>query len=337
MNKLKYLAFAPFLVMLGLLFSCENEVDINDDYEEISIVYALLDQSQTRHFVKFTKAFQTDGNVYLASNDATNSQYLPSELEIWMDEFSNGNYIRTIYLDTVLITNKEDGAFYFPNQLVYATPEGTLLNPDNEYKFKAKVKSTGNVVESSTFLVKDFSIVKPSSIVKTLNFSGNYSQSVQWRSAANGKLHELKIRFFYTDVPVSGPTTSHYVDWIFPQVRAQKTLGGETMDIEFVGSSFYGVLGNSIPAATNGLKRYSDSLQYIFSVADENFTIYMDVNKPSNSIVQERPAFSNIGNGLGIFASRYQKVRSFAGLTAPSLDSLYTGIYTSDLGFTDRP
>jgi hypothetical protein len=31
----------------------------------------------------------------------------------------------------------------------------------------------------------------------------------------------------------------------------------------------------------------------------------MDASGPSNSIVQERPSFSNIFNGIGLFTSRY--------------------------------
>jgi hypothetical protein len=35
----------------------------------------------------------------------------------------------------------------------------------------------------------------------------------------------------------------------------------------------------------------------------------MEVNEPTNSIVQEKPDYTNITNGLGIFSSRYRKIR----------------------------
>jgi hypothetical protein len=36
----------------------------------------------------------------------------------------------------------------------------------------------------------------------------------------------------------------------------------------------------------------------------------MEVNEPSNSIVQDRPEFTNIDNGTGLFSSRYKNTRT---------------------------
>jgi len=324
------------VVMLST--SCSNEVDINDDYKEISIVYGLLDQSESRHYVKFTKAFQTDGNVYLAAGDAANSQYKPDEIEMWMEEYGvSGNYIKSISMDTVLVTVKDSGAFYYPNQLIYATAEGVKLNQNRIYKLKAKIKSSGNVIEAETELVDDFTIDKPIYLIKYADFSGNYTKTIQWYSPKKGKLYQVVIRFFYTEVSSTGVQTSHFADWKLSQTRSQTTDGGEKMTYEFLGASFYNNLAAVIPPAEDGMKRWSDTLQYIVSVADENFTIYMDINAPSTSIVQEKPAYSNIANGFGIFASRYQKIRPFLGLNPKSLDSLINGTKTYKLGFEYRP
>jgi hypothetical protein len=105
----------------------------------------------------------------------------------------------------------------------------------------------------------------------------------------------------------------------------------------YIANSFYDIVASAIPPAQNGLKRYSDSLYYIVNVADENFTVYMDVNAPSASIVQERPAYSNISNGLGLFSSRYTKIRYFDGITQASLDTLIQSSKTYQLGFVERP
>ena len=45
-------------------------------------------------------------------------------------------------------------------------------------------------------------------------------------------------------------------------------------------------------------------LEITISAAEENFSLYLEVNEPSTSIVQDKPQFSNIENGLGIFSSR---------------------------------
>ena len=37
----------------------------------------------------------------------------------------------------------------------------------------------------------------------------------------------------------------------------------------------------------------------------------MEVNEPSSSIIQERPEYTNIVNGIGLFSCRYNKKRSY--------------------------
>jgi hypothetical protein len=57
-------------------------------------------------------------------------------------------------------------------------------------------------------------------------------------------------------------------------------------------------------------ERYTNDLDVIISVAAEELNTYMEVNEPSNSIVQDKPEYSNITNGIGIFSSRFKNVRT---------------------------
>jgi len=338
MHTFKKLYSIVLLFTIGFsLSSCENDVDLNTEYREVTIVYGLLDQSTDRQYIKITKAFQTDGDVLLAAKDPKNSMYDPNDLEVSLDEYYNDTYRKTIYLDSVMITNKDTGDFYAPNEIVYATPIGVYLDEDYEYRLEVKVKSTGNIIQSRTTLVHDFAVKRPSNFIKYANFAGNYNQVIEWVSPKNGLAQQLSIRFFYTDVPVSGPNKSNYCDFVFPLKRATNTGGGDKMQIEFSGASFYQNLAACIPLPEAGMKRYADSLFYMFVVADEDFTIYLDINGPSTSVVQERPAYSNVSNGVGLFSSRYNKIRYFKGLNPKSLDELIKGQYTYQLGFVERP
>ena len=338
MHTSKLVLSVILISLMGMFFaSCENEVDLNADYKEITIVYGLLNQAQDRQYVKITKAFQTEGDVFVAAKDPKNSIYDPKDLEVWLDEYDNDVFLKTIYLDSVMINNKDTGDFYSPNEIIYATPLGVKFNEDYNYHLSIKVKSTGNTIESRTKMIHDFTIIKPISLQTQASFVGNFKQTVSWNVAKNGVLHQFVIRYFYTDVPQSGSTSSHYVDLVFPTKRADPNALNEKMVIEFYGSSFYQNLEAKISLPEAGMKRYSDSLYYMFNVADEDFTIYLDINGPSNSVVQERPAYSNVTNGVGLFSSRFFKTRYFSSLNIKSLNELYSGQYTYKLGFVDRP
>ena len=54
-------------------------------------------------------------------------------------------------------------------------------------------------------------------------------------------------------------------------------------------------------------------MDFIFFGGGEDLITYTEVNKPSIGIVQKKPEFSNIKNGLGIFSSRY--ITTCSGIT----------------------
>jgi hypothetical protein len=74
-------------------------------------------------------------------------------------------------------------------------------------------------------------------------------------------------------------------------------------------------------------------VDYIFSVASDDLNTYMDVTEPSQSIIQERPSFSNIYNGIGLFASRYINEIDTLSLATSTLLELKTDTNTMNLGF----
>jgi len=58
------------------------------------------------------------------------------------------------------------------------------------------------------------------------------------------------------------------------------------------------------------------------TVGSEDLETYINVNKPITGIVQERPQFTNINNGIGLFSSRFKKIRFDYDLTSSTLDYL---------------
>jgi hypothetical protein len=59
----------------------------------------------------------------------------------------------------------------------------------------------------------------------------------------------------------------------------------------------------------------------------------MEVTEPSLSLVQEKPAFTNIVNGIGLFSSRYMKSSDSLDISQLTKDELKVNPHTRDLGF----
>ncbi len=312
-----------FWAFILLLFSsCETDFDVTAEYEDVTIVYGLLNQIDSVHHVKINKAFLGDGNLleYAAIEDSSTYQ---TELNVVLEEYDGDQVTRSFELDTTKITNKEEGVFYHPEQIIYTTGENdkVWLNENYEYRVIIENPETGKIITAETPLVKDFDINKPllnSTFHPTIHFPINdFNREVAWTSAENGKLYQMVIQFNYIEVTPQGDTAMRNIRWErFPDSRSNSTDGNENINKVFSNNEFYDWVTDKVPYENQEReneisKRYAETIDFEITVAAETLDTYIEVNKPSNSLIEYTPEFSNIENGLGLFSSRYQKTRSF--------------------------
>ena len=75
-----------------------------------------------------------------------------------------------------------------------------------------------------------------------------------------------------------------------------------------------------------------DAVEIILTAGNEDLNTYMQVNEPVTGIVTERPIFTNVNNGIGIFASKYStRVSTF--LSDGSMLEICAGQKTSGFKF----
>jgi hypothetical protein len=117
------------------------------------------------------------------------------------------------------------------------------------------------------------------------------------------------------------------------------TAGGEDMTTSFVGENYLQFIGSTIQSNPTGLvaRRALKTDIILVSASDDLYT-FIQVNAPSTGLIQEKPEFTNISNGLGIFSSRFNKPpysKALSTGTGGTLDSLACGRYTKTLKFLD--
>ena len=335
-----------FLLGALLSSSCNDELEVNAEWKDITVVYGILDQNDSIHYLKITKAFLGPGDALSFAKIADSSNY-PEKLDVRLEGWEiNSEYDstlkQTILFDTITITNKEEGdsIFYYPDQLVYQSVGETELNSNYIYKLFIKDNRTGKEVTAETQLVQKIgTITKPQPSPARASFIPGSRLQAEWTSAKGGKRYQLVARFFFLETKIADPSQQvlKYIDWvIFNDLKTENTDPGNRMTYSYSADIFYNVLGNKIPVDPS-VSRTAYQMEYIFTVAADDLNTYMEVTEPSYTIVQEKPPYTNIVNGIGIFSSRHDNTKDYpiiqTAFSQQTLDELKVNSNTYLLGF----
>lgn len=331
-----------FLSITAILFNaCSTDLDVKGDWKETMVVYGLLDQSKPKQYIKINKAFLGEGNA-LSFAQVKDSVQFVNALTVILEKVSTGDTFQFKPTSTI---PKDGGTFYGPNQTnaIYSGNStnlfGATLTTNSTYKLTIKNSETGTEVKATTKLVSDFgnfSLPTPSTSNFSLIIANNngYKFRVTWPSAANAKLYQLIMRFNYIDSTTSG-NVNQYIDKIFPETKTQTLAGGEVIEYSIVGQDYLQYIASQIDNYSGLWQRKPGNIELFAIAAGEELSTFIDVNKPSTGIVQEKPEYTNITNGLGIFSARYYKAAFSKPMSKSTIDSLSRGFRTCHLKFSN--
>lgn len=354
-----------FFLLSLFLSSCKNELDINADYKEIAIVYGLLDSKEGVQYIRISKNFLPETDALAAAKDAGQSLY-GEELSVHLYRYEGDKVMDTYTLTPDSSIRKNEGVFYTSPHILYkldATTNPLLADEVSQYVLKLENSKTGYIAQSKLMLIKasrgNISTPKiyyyPSSnpqvqfvTTQTNAYANPFSSEIITSKGA--KTYSFTIRLYYREKNNNtGIIESKYVDWKVQEQKASSINGGEKVQFVFNGELFYVNMGQLIPV-NDDVKRFADSLQFRYTAIDDNVDTYIETSKPGSGLLQEKPTFTNIKNGMGVFGARTTfSVTAYSpypvggttgdltvyscGMNPKSADSLARGIYTKKLHF----
>ena len=341
----------PFFSISLIFSSCSTDFELNAPYETIPVVYGLLDQSKDTQFVKINRSFLGYGNNvdYAAINDCTHFENVVAVLEEY-NEF--GNLIDNDTLKELMVGNLQPGIFYEDSQKVYyLETDNDSLKEENTYHLKVSVPDKGLNFDAETDLIKGtwlnfkFQTIlylagsgfKVADVDLATTEDGYLEQTLRWTTAERGKRYELMLRLHYTEVYNDLSEQEKYLEWNLGRQISVSSSGGEEMFKDVSGGSFFNFVETQLQNYENEdqvMKRVlgMDAIEIILTAGNEDLNTYMQVNEPVTGIVTERPIFTNVNNGIGIFASKYStKVSTF--LSDGSMLEICAGQKTSGFKF----
>jgi len=343
--------FPGTLILLVFVISCETDFDTTTNYEDITVVYGLLDRQQQTQFIKINKAFLSETDVLTYANDPDSLNY-PYPIDVYIQEINaNGDVVNTYEFDTTTVYDKEDGIFYSDEQILYkytapdppigyeevflggGFPVDTIplwLNSENTYKLFIKNSISGKEVTSETTLVSNFGLKLPflNLTVLTFEMEPNAYKKITWEVPFNASRFEFNMLFHYGEVRSGADTSYNYIQ-LSSNIVTTEEVESE-VSIYYYDDTFFTSCDHLIPyqdpaMEAEVLSRFSSFVEIKIAAAENNFANYLEINEPSTSIIQDKPQYSNIENGIGIFSGRsnYYNFKKISGPTGVKLSQYY--------------
>lgn len=344
MNTLmKKILYPIFITFIALLFqNCEPDFDIYADNRDITIAYALLDVHDSIHYVKVYKGFQSTGSPLDDAQNMENLYYF-DKITVTLEEYQGKELIQSIVLDTTTSIPRENGTFAAPQQLLYTNNIPFTLDPTATYKLKIVNNETGKVTEGKADIVNDFAIRYPYAMAP-MNLLAS-SAEIQFDAAVNATAYQVYFKFHYLEKKkATGEITRKTL--VRDLTSAGFVYAGNAQNGKYAKKfspyDFYKHLLNELEV-DESVVRYKDGAECIeveVWAGGSDYVKYLEVNKPSTSLVQDRleytnlicPTDENFVTSYGIFSSRTMKER-FYDMTNFSEDTLVMATRMRKLGF----
>lgn len=346
----KYIFIILGLVITLISFnSCKEDIELIGDYKETAVVYALLDQSESVHFLKINRAFIGPGNALEIAKIPDSSYF--QNLEGTIKEYVDDVLTNTWNLDDTIVNNKNtNGIFYAPTEKLYYFKGN--LNEDATYKLSVVInKNTSKEFEitGETKLVTNLASAQSSatSYFRFFNTGLYKTDNIKTTPTGTGSAFRINATLgvdFYEYDDTFSVLDSVSFTWNAGESEVQPN---SSYSAPLAGQTFYELIRDHVTNNSLIAHRQIKSITIRLTGGSEDFNTYINSNKPSSSLAQTKPNFTNLTvsnnkNVIGIFSARQTVVivKNFAipfinsrAIDSESTRELCTGTITGNLLF----
>lgn len=331
---------------LVLITSCSNELDLTADYEEVTVVYGVLDTANTKQYIRIMKGYLDPETSAVEQAQIQDSIYYPSNLIAKLTERETGTEydLERVNGDTLNPpVEKEEGIFANTPNILYVLR--SPIKKGNTYDLYIENPNTGKVITSSAPVLGRFAITFPPVAIINQFLVSFYQNSrgleIQWTTPKFGKTYDLQIGFNYLEWDKDDSKSNAEEKTIrfttATGLISNTSNGGESITYYLEGDVFFSRIAGLIDENPNLLRAASATpFDIRVNAGEEELYRYILINNTLlNDITQlsAKPEYTNINNGIGIFTSKASIARNGIAFSGSTLDSLSCGKFTIDLNF----
>ncbi len=335
MNKL--LKIVCLISLIAISTTCSNKVVIHLKNETVPVVHFIFDPFEENYYALVTKSGLSEGSI-LSDRDSAELFYpnqIDLKLELWNDS------VRLWYTTFHEVdANKELGFFpqgsgylYQADQLIPKKETSfPFLEPYPEFSY-FRILLAGEDFTRDAYSRVPFAaypvITQPHFADQKVRLYGPAPLIIGWESYQNIRYFDFYFLVHYEEVDRYENSMMKNHQFLYAQ---DVQLSGERYSLSLDPDHFLKRLAASFPAMNDGINyRKFKSFDAVLVGGDDNFESYLRHQK--NGAESSLRPWTNITNGLGVFAIKYKTIKSDFRFHSESKDSLAMGQYTKNLGF----
>lgn len=346
------LMWSVAILLMFCFIACSEDIDLSPDGKETAIVYALLDQSDSIHYVRVNRAFYGGTNALEVAQIPDSSYF--KQVEVTITEAINGKVTRSWKLRDTIVYNKDTtGVFYAPQQKLYyfKTAKETTLKTSAIYNLNISVDNKRFEVNGQTQLIQNAKIGSPSSEGNSFSFASTniakYGYFTTQVNASLGTANAINVALdIYIKEYKGNESAIKKVTW---NLGDRINSSSPSVAVPAGGESFFKKIA-SVCTDNSVTKRQLYRIDINAMFCSNSFVEYQNSLMPSSSLAQSKKEYTNLSvtNDMrvkGIFSSRnniivqklpykqYSASNYFRAIDQSSMIELCQGQYTGNLNF----
>ena len=195
---MKYIAY---LIIFTIFVSCDNELDVVEDFKDIPVVYGFISLSDTAQYIRVERAFIDQSTSGLELAQIPDSLYY-SNAKVTLEHAKTGTQYEMTRVDGNLEGYvRDEGVFaQSPNYLYKLRNADINLIAEDEYKFILNRGEGFDVIETTTVLIGESDLRVPN--VKTgspISFNSIAFTKLTWSGSPAAKIYNVNFDFNYQE------------------------------------------------------------------------------------------------------------------------------------------
>lgn len=301
--------------LLLVFISCENEIDLYDEFAQMPVVYGLVNPNDSTHIIRINKTFMPDYNPKeaLFNSDLKTFDQVEAKVEEWNSDQLINSYTLQPYLgsDNPFLETYTNNPLYFFN---------TRLKPNLTYKLIISSPDLAETAIGTTDIIGELTYFYTQQYY--IDFSEDTRRAiVRWRAPNNATIFLMSFVFEYYEI-ANNDTTIQTVKQVLYDDRFRGLEDDQPVVTVITGRVFYDMIKEQIPVKSN-VKRIATPPKFEIKMGGEEMydIIISAAAKDLDYPIYENGQYSNIENGQGIFTSIYDTTITKR-YTPKTLDSL---------------